>query len=180
VPEEKVTLTRLTHLILGISRSSTIYMKALDHEHPHCHDELHPIHPKDFILIGKAASGRSIVAFIYFDSANDPAAALSSCSRPRIPCLAREVSGGRSLIEKNENECSEQPKTTIQNNDHIDQMRTIWSSTPRPTAKNQSAGAGVPMGRRRRAYLAAKRGSSNIQSRWRRSNTRKTTAVTAP
>ena len=44
----------------------------------------------------------------------------------------------------------------------------------------QSAGAGVPVGRRRRAYLTAKRGSSNIQSRWRRSNTRKTTAVTAP
>jgi hypothetical protein len=37
-----------------------------------------------------------------------------------------------------------------------------------PTAKNQSAGAGVPLGRRRRACLAAKRGSSNIQSRWRR------------
>src|ERR1700676_122072 len=68
-------------------------------------------------------------------------------------------------------------KTIIKNNV---QTRTIWSSTPRPTAKNQSAGAGVPVGRRKRACLAAKRGSSNIQSRWRRSNTRKTTAVTAP
>jgi hypothetical protein len=82
-----------------------------------------------------------------------------------------------SNIEKNKNECSEQPKATIKEND---QVRMIWSSTPRPTANNQTAGAGVPFGRRRRASLAPKRGSNNIQSRWRRSNARKTAAVTAP
>ncbi len=66
-----------------------------------------------------------------------------------------------SNIEKNKNECSAQPKATIKEND---QVRMIWSSTPRPTANNQTAGAGVPFGRRRRASLAPKRGSNNIQS----------------
>ena len=68
----------------------------------------------------------------------------------------------RSPLRRMKMGAQEEPRDkTIQKNDH---MRTIWSSTPRPTAKNQSAGAGVPMGRRRRACLAAKRGSINIQS----------------
>jgi Transmembrane secretion effector len=32
-------------------------------------------------------------------------------------------------------------------------MRRIWSSTPRPTANSQSAGAGVPVGRRALCFL---------------------------
>ena len=74
---------------------------------------------------------------------------------------ARSSRAALSNIEKNKNDCSEQPKTTIKENN---QVRMIWSSTPRPTANNQTAGAGVPFGRRRRASLAPKRGSNNIQS----------------
>jgi hypothetical protein len=68
-------------------------------------------------------------------------------------------------------------KTGIKEINHV---KMIWRSTPKPEANSQSAGAGVPVGRRRLASLAAKRASIKSQLRWRRSNARKTTAVTTP
>ena len=56
----------------------------------------------------------------------------------------------------------------------------IGSSTPRPSMKSHSAGAGVPTGRVRRAFLAAILGSSMSHAAWRRSRTRKVAAVAAP
>src|SRR5215469_11257073 len=60
------------------------------------------------------------------------------------------------------------------------QAKRIGNSTPSPRTKSHSAGAGVPIGRVRRASRAAMRGSSKSHSARRRSNTRNTTAVTAP
>ncbi len=56
----------------------------------------------------------------------------------------------------------------------------IGNSTPRPRAKNHSAGAGVPAGRSLRCSRIALRGSSNSQRLSRRSSKRNTNAVTAP
>jgi hypothetical protein len=56
----------------------------------------------------------------------------------------------------------------------------IGRSTPRPSVKSHSAGAGVPTGRVRRASLAAILGSSMSHAAWRRSSTRKVAAVAAP
>ena len=56
----------------------------------------------------------------------------------------------------------------------------IGSSTPSPSTNSHSAGAGVPIGRLRRASRAAMRGSSSSQSWCRRSSSKKANAVAAP
>ena len=56
----------------------------------------------------------------------------------------------------------------------------IGKPSPKPTAKNQSAGAGVPTCRCRRASLAAKRRSSRSQRSRRRSNNKNVVAVLIP
>ena len=71
------------------------------------------------------------------------------------PLLVRSVEAKVSS-GKNENECSEQLKITIKKRSDENDLEQYSKAH----SKNQSAGAGVRVGRRRRAYLAAKRESS--------------------
>ena len=107
------------------------------------------------------------------------------CGRRESPNRGILASRGRVFSAKSRGggdrvDAQQVPVLSYEGSRQFHRPRTIGSKTPRPIANSHSAGAGVPTGRRRRASRAAMRGSSSNHSAWRRSNTRKTTAVAAP